>query len=255
MKTAEDTIFSFDFDTEQESKETNSTVFYKNLPITMEEKRAAFQKKGNELLAQLEKEILERNHTITNLSQSNKSLISTKVPAIDQLLHYMLHRSIQEGITFDVSLSGDVAYMTKEILTEKDCLTILADLLENAMIATKETDNKLIFLHIGVIEQCYSIDVWDSGMPFAKEVLYHLGKERYTTRKKHGGSGIGIMNTYELAKKYHASLELIEKQGKESFFNKKLSIVFDKKQQYRLSANRNTSELDYLSQRDDLIFL
>ena len=59
MKTAEDTIFSFDFDTEQESKETNSTVFYKNLPITMEEKRAAFQKKGNELLAQLEKEIEE----------------------------------------------------------------------------------------------------------------------------------------------------------------------------------------------------
>ena len=83
----------------------------------------------------------------------------------------MHHRSITEGIDFDFSLTGNINYMLQEVINETDCLTLLGDLLENAMIATKANAGKQILLHIGVIDQMYTIDLWDSGTPFPKEVL------------------------------------------------------------------------------------
>lgn len=221
----------------------------KNKDITL------LQQKGTALLTQLENEMAKRNNIVTNLSQSGKQLTSTNVPAIDQLLNYMLHRGMTDEIDFDFSLSGSIRYMTEEVITESDCLTLLADLLENAMIATKTNHEKHVFLHIGITKNVYTIDVWDNGIPFTKEVLYYLGKKRYTTHKKEGGSGIGMMSTYELIQKYNASLIIDETGTKTHLYTKKVSIVFDKKQQYCLSTNRNAVEIHYLSQRKDLIIL
>ena len=163
----------------------------------------------------------------------------------------MLHRGMKDGIDFDFSLTGNVKYMVKEVLSETDCMTLLADLLENAMIATKANGGNHIFLHIGVIENIYTIDVWDSGIPFTKETLYYLGKKRYTTHKKEGGSGIGLMSTYELAKNYGASVVIDETSVETQLYTKKISIIFDGKQQYRLCTSRGEAELQYLSQRKD----
>lgn len=213
------------------------------------------QQKGSAFLAQLENKMNERKHIVTYLSQSGKQLISTNVPAIDQLLNYMLRRNMVEGIDFNFSLSGNVNYLINEIISEEDCLTLLADLLENAMIATKANQGKFILLHIGIIENCYVIEIWDSGIPFAKEVLYYLGKKRYTTHKNEGGSGIGLMSTYELTQKYKASLIIDETDAKTNLYTKKVSVVFDGKQQYCLSTNRDVVEIRYLSKRKDFIIL
>lgn len=213
--------------------------------LNLNEKAAA-------LLAQLEEEMKERSGVVTHLSQIGKRLTSTNVSAVDQLLNYMLHRGMADGITFDFSLSGNIVYFTEEIIQESDLLTLLADLLENAMIATKCNHGKQIFLHIGVVEGCYTIDVLDSGIPFPKEVLLRLGKKRYTTHKKTGGSGIGMVSTYELAQKYHASLIINETVSSSHLYTKKVSIVFDEKSSYHLISHRDSSELLYLKQRKDL---
>lgn len=209
------------------------------------------REKGAALLTQLEKEMEERNQRIRFHSQSVKQLIPTNVTAIDQLLSFMLHHGISEGIDFDFTLNGNINYMLQEVVDEADCVTLLGDLLENAMLATKANHGKHMLLHIGVIDQTYTIDVWDSGAPFPKAVLFYLGKKRYTTRKKQGGSGIGLMSTYELAQKYHASLVIDERI--ENIYTKKVSIVFDGKQQYRLVTSRDANEMRYLSQRKDCV--
>lgn len=223
------------------------------LPNIPEQNIAILKEKGANLLSQLESEMDERNHRIHSHAQSGKQLIQTNITAMDQLLSFMLYQGLTDGIDFDFSLTGNIKYMRKEVIEEADCLTLLGDLLENAMIATKANGGKHVLLHIGVIEQTYTIEVLDSGAPFPKEVLFYLGKKRYTTRKKQGGSGIGLFSTYELAQKYHASLVIDETLENTELYRKKVSIVFDGKQEYRLYTRRNASEMRYLSQRKDCV--
>ena len=214
---------------------------------------AMLKEKGSLLLSRLEGEMEERDHRSNFHAQSGKMLMKTNCTAIDQLLSFMLHQSVTEGIAFDFSLTGNVTYMLKEVIEEADCLTLLGDLLENARIATRENGGKHILLHIGVTKQVYRIDVWDSGAPFSKEVLFYLGKKRYTTRKKQGGSGIGLMSTYELAQKYRASLVIDETIEAVELYRKKISLVFDGKGEYRFYTGRDAGEIRYLSKRTDCI--
>ena len=85
----------------------------------------------------------------------------------------------------------------QQVIEEQDFLTLLADLMDNALIATRHAKGAQIFLEIGRQDTVYFIRVWDSGIPFTKEVLLHLGHKQYTTHKDEGGSGIGLMSTYK----------------------------------------------------------
>ena len=206
---------------------------------------------GNTLLQEIRTEMDNRKQLVSNLS-TPYVLPSTKVPSVDHLLLYMLHRGQADGIHLELSLTGNVHYLLEEIIRERDFLTLLADILENALIATKCASGTAVLLHIGIIDETYSIDAWDSGIPFTKETLLHLGRKRYTTHKKTGGSGIGLMSTFELLEKYQASLYIDEKLAKENIYTKKVSIVFDRKREYHLHTNRSTDEQFFLRQRADL---
>ena len=206
---------------------------------------------GNTLLQEIRTEMDNRKQLVSGLS-TPYVLPSTKVPSADHLLLYMLHRGQTDGIHLELSLTGNVHYLLEHIIKERDFLTLLADILENALIATKCANGTAILLHIGIIDETYSIDTWDSGIPFTKETLLHLGRKRYTTHKKNGGSGIGLMSTFELLEKYQASLYIDEKLAKENIYTKKVSIVFDEKREYHLHTNRSTDEQFFLRQRTDL---
>ena len=206
---------------------------------------------GNTLLQEIRTEMDNRKQLVSNLS-TPYVLPSTKVPSVDHLLLYILHRGQAEGIHLDLSLTGNVHYLLEHTIKEHDFLTLLADILENALIATKYANGTAILLHIGIIDETYSIDVWDSGIPFTKETLLHLGRKRYTTHKKTGGSGIGLMSTFELLEKYQASLYIDEKLAKENMYTKRISIVFDGKREYHLHTNRSAQEQSFLRQRTDL---
>ena len=83
-------------------------------------------------------------------------------------------------------------------------------------------------------------------------LLYHMGKKKYTTHKADGGSGIGLMVTWELLKKYQASLIIDENVFVDDVFTKKIMICFDKKNAYKLYSLRSEGELSYLKHRQDL---
>lgn len=209
---------------------------------------------AEKLLVQLEKEMKERSGTVNTLSNNAKKLPTTGVSSLDQLLAYIQQRCHGEQISFDCNFNQDISSIaeTKDSPSEKELSTLLADLLENALIATRRHQGKHIFLYMGITEGTFSLEVWDSGDKFPKEVLYHFGRKRYTTHKNEGGSGIGLMVTYELLKKYQASFLIDETDSPDSFFSKKVIISFDGKGTCSLHSQRSKEELSYLSRCQNL---
>ena len=63
------------------------------------------------------------------------------------------------------------------------------------------------------------------------------------------------MNTYSLLQTYHASLIIDERVDVHPIYSKKMSIIFDQQQAYRLFTNRPKDEIRYLEQRSDLTII
>ena len=125
-------------------------------------------------------------------------------------------------------------------------------MLENALISTVHNKGERIFLLMEKEQEDFRIEIWDSGDKFSKDVLYYIGKKRFTTHKSEGGSGIGLMVTWELLKKYQASIIIDEENSPDNFFTKKVIIRFDRKNNYILCSQRSKEDMALLKQRQDL---
>ncbi len=193
--------------------------------------------KGQELLEQLACLTKERTGILANYETNNKQLSPTDLPAIDTLLSYMSRKARVHEISFELSLSGSITQLTKQIMDEGDLRTLLADLIDNAIIATKKAPSRNILVHLGVCNYCYSIDIFDSGELFKEETLSKIGIKRATTHANEGGSGIGLMTTIELIKKCHASF-IMEELPDSQLFTKKVSICFDQLGELRIRTSR-----------------
>ena len=73
--------------------------------------------------------------------------------------------------------------MVEKVIPESDLNTVLADLCENAILAAKDSERKSVLLVIGISDGCYSIDVFDSGLPFEIDTLANLGLKNYHPRR------------------------------------------------------------------------
>lgn len=220
---------------------------YANNPLQNEED-------GEKLIEEISKISKERCGIIEKYKNSGKKLSLTNVFSIDTMFNYMLNKAISYNIDFDVGLSGSVQFMIENVIHESDLNTLLADLIENAIIATKVVTTKKVIVNIGILDGCYFIDVIDSGTPFGIETLNSLGIKKVTTHKDEGGSGIGMLNTFDLAKKANASIIIKEYTPNDKFsFTKKVSIRFDEKHQYIIESPRN-EEIIPLCNRCDIIF-
>jgi signal transduction histidine kinase len=193
--------------------------------------------KGQELLEQLACLTKERAGILTNYETNNKKLVSTDIPSIDTLLNYMSRKARSHEISFDVSLSGSFVQLTKQAMEEADLRTLLADLIDNAIIATKKSHCRNILISLGLNGGWYSIDIFDSGELFKAETLSNIGSKRTTTHAKEGGSGIGLMTTFELIKKCQASF-IIEELPDSQLFTKKVSVCFDQLGEFRIKTSR-----------------
>ena len=208
--------------------------------------------KAKELLAQLNDMSQERTGIINNYEADNKILPSTDVSSLDILLSYMYQKAKQHQIGLDLTVSGDVRYIIEKLMKEADLKTLLADLIENAIIATKAATKKNILINLGISGYYYTIDIFDSGAPFITETLLNAGIKQTTTHKNDGGSGIGLMTAFDLLRKYEASF-VIDDCFYHNTFTKKVSVCFDHLNQYRINTKRNDIQL--LSKRNDIILM
>lgn len=207
--------------------------------------------KAKELIEQLNRITLERSGILHNYEKNSKQLIPTTIQSIDHLFSYMMQKANSYDISFDLTLIGNLSNLPDKMANEEDLRTLLADLIENAIIATKAQVNKRILVQIREEDASYSINIYDSGFPFSVEVLKNIGIKRTTTHPNEGGSGIGLMTTYELIRKYEASLE-IEEYQEGDLFTKRVSIVFDHFNQYRIKSFRKVI-IEFLSDRKEII--
>lgn len=174
---------------------------------TREVLQDASNEKAESLLQELNRFSKERSETLHAYEAGRASLPNSGLFSVDTMLNYLYQRALKHKIDFQLNLEGELSGITSYI-SEEDLCTIIADLGENAIIATKDAETKNILLSIKQQDTNYILSFYDSGEPFAAEVLENLGKKRYTTHAETGGSGIGLMTTSELAQKYNATFTI-----------------------------------------------
>lgn len=204
---------------------------------------------GQRLLEDLEQMTAHRKGILLRQDNRCNTLHATGVSSVDSLLNYMQQKASEKETDFDVSVTCDMDSFLRKIISEEDLNTLLADFLENAMIAAAHSSSRHVLLNIDKTDSFYHISIFDSGIPFSKEVLVNLGLQQYTTHKEEGGSGIGLVTSYELIKKYNASLIIEEYAQDSGLYTKKVSLIFNRLGQYTLYTCRDSEELEYLKKR------
>lgn len=229
---------------------------FAELAASNETDMTEFIDEGNRLLGELNKMLAEWEDIVHNDDiDGKKDLPVCGVTRVDYILSYMYERSLKENFVLKVDVDSELTGLTEKIITDEDLGTLIADLIENAIIATRYNNGKDILVRLGMMKKEYTIEVYDSGIPFDKEVLAKYGYEQITTHADDSGSGIGMMQTYEILSKCGASLFIDEFAEGEGMYTKRISVVFNKKHQYVLYTKRSDEEVAYLKKRSDLMIV
>ena len=198
----------------------------------------------------LNNQIVDRNHVRDKIEKLSKEmqnetisieLTKTKINEIDNMLKYMQSECVKNKIDFQLQINGNIHHMVNTYIGKEELEILIADLIKNAIIAINHSKNinKSILVRLGIIDGVYSLYVYDSGIEFEIDTLINLGIKPSSTHEKDGGTGMGLMNTFETLKKYKASL-IIDEYGKpvNDNFTKVIKIIFDNKNVYRIESYR-----------------
>ena len=164
----------------------------------------------------------------------------TNVPSIDNMFKYMQDEASKCNINFDLKVNESINDLIDNIIPKDMFETLLGDHLRDAIIAVNASDNsyKSILTTLGLVDGCYELSVYDTGIEFQIDTLLKLGKEQVTTHKDSGGSGIGFITTFETLKTTKASLVIEEYNPETTNYTKSVNIRFDGKNQYRIYSYR-----------------
>ncbi len=176
-----------------------------------------------EMIAQLERISAERAGIVRTYEQSGNRYSPVGIPVLDALFAYMLQKADSAGIELNFNFQVDIKEMIPSVISEQDLSTVLADLIENAIIATNDSvGEKRILVSFGRDRGECCLSVSDSAPPFSEEVLKNWGIQRITTHADTGGSGIGMMSIHDICKKYNASFSIEELEG--ALYSKRVII-------------------------------
>lgn len=183
------------------------------------------EKKCRQILDSLYESAEDRAEVIRNYDYSGHQLPETNCDRIDGLLSFIDKKAFSEKISFEATVIPGFMSAVSRTVSTKDLETLLADLLENAIIATKKQEKRSILLSLDLEEGKTVISIYDSGIPFPPEVKAAWGIRRVTTHAGDGGSGIGMMSTCELCRKYGAQFQIREFEPG-MLFTKCVSVTF-----------------------------
>jgi len=236
-------------DEKHENKELEKEILeYSKKSHSIAHKQKALEYKLNELM--LKSEVASEIGLQDELSKISKEiqkdetvveLTKTGILEIDDMLKYMQSECTKNKIDFQLKVSGNIHYMVNNYVDKENLEILIADHIKNAIIAIQNSSNanKSILVRLGIIDGCYSLYIYDSGIEFEIETLKNLGKKPSTTHKDTGGTGMGFMNTFETLNKFKASIIIKEynKPVKDNF-TKLITIKFDNKNEYKIYSYR-----------------
>lgn len=196
------------------------------------------KEKSQALLSQLKSISSDRSTILCDYENQHKTLVQTGIYSVDASLKYLMNRAAKDNTAFDISVACNIKESVNNLISENDLNTLILDLGENAIIAVRDTEIRNVLFVFGTENESFTISIFDSGLPFERNVIESLGKRRITTHRKTGGSGIGLMTTAQLLKKQNASLVIDESVDNESY-TKKVSVIFDGANQLRVISKTN----------------
>ena len=189
--------------------------------------------------------ILEETKKISSNFSKETTIKESKIPktgllGIDNMFVYMQEECNKNNIHFDLKINESINPLIEKIIKEDKFETLIGDHLKDAIIAVNKSKNKFksILVILGIIENCYELSIYDTGIEFDIKTLLTLGLEPITTNKENGGSGIGFMTTFETLKECMASLIIEEYDPKTTDYSKSVTIRFDNKNEYKIRSYR-----------------
>ena len=169
-------------------------------------------------------------------------LSKTDIVEIDDTLEYMKSECIKNNIIFELQVHENIYYMINHYISKEELQILLADHIKDAIIAIQHSENinRSILVRIGLIDGCYGIYIYDSGIEFEIDTLLKLGEIPITTHASEGGTGMGFLNTFDTIRKHNASL-IINEIGKpcKDNYTKVIMIKFDQKNSFRIKSYRS----------------
>lgn len=210
-------------------------------PEIIEKMKTEFGEEFGELEEQIKKISEEYTKEIEEKVKHQNKLDKTGIFGIDNILEYLREEAEKENIKLEIKLNASINYMIEKVIDQSRLETLLGDHIKDAIIAIKHSNNtyRSILVVIGIIDDCYEIKIYDTGIEFEIETLIKLGTEAITTHKETGGSGIGFMTTFETLKETKASLIIEEKHPMNNTdYTKSVAIRFDGKSEYRIKSYR-----------------
>ena len=212
------------------------------------------RKKGEQLSNELKTMAQDRKGTLNSYRHDEHALPATGVCVLDALFTYMQQRALAQNINFSLHITGNIVKMTEDIISGEDLSHLLADLLENAMIAIGDNEVRSLSVCLCHDEDTSTLEISDSGNAFDVQLFEDFGQTRHTTHKDSGGSGIGLMDIWKIKKQYRASLHIIEYTPETSIFTKKIALFFDQKNHYLIQSYRR-NEIERVHMRNDMFVL
>ena len=177
---------------------------------------------AQKIMKQISEITKEREGVICSYERSHFPEDITGVPGIDALFSLMEHRAAERCISIRFSANCDFHSMISNMISEHELSTILADLIENAIISAN--DSKDVMVEI-INTDHYKLCISDSGPAFSKEVLRKFGRERITTHADTGGSGIGLITIMNICRKHNASILIADSVHRP--YTKTVTVCFD----------------------------
>lgn len=204
---------------------------------------------GNMLLNELRQLSENRHQVLSTFSTIQSQTYATGIVSLDALLAYMHKKAELANINFTVNLAFTPLTSLSDAISNEDLVHLLADFIENAIIAVSGCHTRNIQLQIYQYNNCPVIELFDSGSPFAIPVLMNWGIHPYTTHSQTGGTGTGLMDVWKIKDKYRASLHISEYE-EEAPFCKKIAFLLDKRNQYLISTWRQEEILSQINRPD-----
>lgn len=208
----------------------------------MENDSADNRETGEKLIKQLQDAFQKRTKTIEKYICLHQNLPPTHIFLVDNLMQFMAQKASCSGVGFDLMCFGNTGAITENSISASDLQTILADLVENAIISTLHAQTKKVLVSVNALSAPYGIEIFDTGLPFDKSVICHMGERKTTTHKDTGGSGIGLMTVWNLLKEYRISLTIDESLESVQGYTKKIVLYFDRLAKFTYQSKTGNTE-------------
>jgi len=196
------------------------------------------KRKAQMILDEMDSQSRERAGYLSEYKTVGKKIPKTNLFKIDSMFEYLGRKALQNGAIFDLAILCDVRFLIGKSLTEADLVTLMADLIDNAIYAVSSSPFKRILTTICIEDGCYEVRVSDSGADFNIDTLHKLGKASATTHEDDGGSGIGYLTIFKILNETKASLVIQEYEHKPNALTKQIAVRFDGKNRYAIESPR-----------------